>query len=214
MDDPRRLAGNLLNERVSDANMVKKRRGRSGTAVILFTVLACCLCACADEDEESQFSPQQQYEVTLERRSELAPLEESVVDAIGRSAWGEGLPSGKAGSAGCPYGEAGDFLYKRSRGTVPQTTPFAEEDARSAAMMSAKEHLTTLGMNVRVEPRDLDQYLYGEGSRQTVLIKFFSNGAAQMIVKTSCSSDWPDFTLTHSELAELEYRNSQQGEAS
>lgn len=191
--------------------MVKKRRGRSGRAAILLTVLACCLCACAEEDEESQLSPEQQYKVTLERRSALGEFEEDLVSAMVRADWDQGLDPGKAGTGRCPGGHSDDFLFKRSRSAPRASFPFSKERERSAAITKAEHHLAYLGMQTRVEPRSDEIYLYGDGPDFTVLIMFVGNGAAQMIVKTSCSSEWPDFTLTHSELAELEYRNSQAG---
>lgn len=191
--------------------MCRKTRRRFGITKILFTLLASCLGACNAENATGKPTPQEQYEVALKHRSELGKFEEDLVSAMGRSDWGQGLDPGKAGTGRCPGGRSDDFLFKRSRSTPRASFPFSKEREHSAAITKAEQHLAHLGMQTRVEPRSDEIYLYGDGPDFTVLIMFVGNGAAQMIVKTGCSSEWPDFTLTHSEFAELEYRNSQAG---
>ena len=191
--------------------MFRKTRRRFGITEILFTLLASILCACDAENVTGKPMPQEQYEVALKHRSELGKFEEDLVSAMGRADWGQGLDPGKAGTGRCPGGRSDDFLFKRSRSTPRAAFPFSEEHERSAAIAKAGRHLAHLGMQTHVEPRSDEIYLYGEGPDFTVLIMFVGNGAAQMIVKTSCSTEWPDFTLTQTEFAELEYRNSYGG---
>lgn len=183
-------------------------RGRH-TGVVCLTLLLCqLLAACNGEETESHLTPEEQYEVTLERRSELGKFEEDLVDAIGGSAWDAGLPTGKAQTAGCPSGVPDEFLFKRRRNTPRQSFPFQSVGERSDAIASAKAHLGKLGMETRVEQRNGEVYLYGDGSDLSALIMFLENGAALMTVETSCSTEWPDFTLTLTQFAELENDNA------
>lgn len=193
--------------KVAQVNMGARSVDRLGTMVLLFLVVSCLLSACSPNIEGSKLSIEDQYEITLERRSDLGKLEEDLVDAMGRSLWDVGLPSGEAQTVSCASGSPDDFLFKRPRNTPKQSHPYRYVSERSEAIARAEAYVGELGMETRVEHRGEDVYFYADGLDFSVLIIFIENGAALMTVKTSCSSEWPDFSLTLTEFAELENRN-------
>jgi len=156
--------------------------------------------------EVSSLSPEQQYELAIQRRADLSEFQRELVEALGASDWGPAGEPDHATASRCREDDREHFAFKRRQRTADDLQPFIRQGERDAVLERLKVFAEARGMAVEVELRAEDTYVYADGRDFHVLLMVSRVGKANLIVETSCSEEWPDFDLTVQEFMSLESR--------
>ncbi len=162
--------------------------------------------AFAEDEPRSTLSPEQQYELAIQRRADLSEFQRELVEALGASDWGPAGEPDHATASRCREDDREHFAFKRRQRTANDLQPITQSKDREDVLSRFRDFSEANGMTVQVEPREDDTYVYADSADLHALLRMNANGKATLIVETSCSEEWPDFDLTVQEFSSLDSR--------
>ena len=168
-------------------------------------VLSSILSGCAMQRQNQSQQDTVEFEIALERGREADRALVRLMDAIDPDAWGEFPPPGRkrvnpdapiAAPTPCPVERPGDdFMFTLTTMSVPGYQEFNDVESREKAASDLEAFLDSEGFVVSREIQLQDALITGVSDDLVVIARFGHKGVVRLTVETTCSSEWPDFSL-------------------
>lgn len=173
----------------------------------LFVLLLVCMSlpGCAWQRQGQSEQDAAQFEIALERGRQVDRALVRLMDAIHPDAWKEFPPPGRkrdnpdapiAAPTPCPVERRGDyFMFTLSTMSIPGYQQLQDVDAREHAANELEAFLDSEGFVVPREIQLQDALITAVSDDLVVITSFGHKGVVDLTVETTCSSEWPDFSL-------------------
>lgn len=181
-----------------------RRRQRSVRMLVVIASLCVTLPGCAIQQHQRDRDAAD-FEVALERGRELDQMLIRLMEAIDASAWEAFPPPGHkptdasapiAHAAPCPASPEGDhFMFAAWNKTEGTRQWFKNTSLRDRAIQRAESFFRSEGLKVSREMQSGDALIWGASDDLVMAARFDENGVAMVTAETSCSSEWPNFSL-------------------
>lgn len=173
--------------------------------LVVLLLVCMSLPGCAWQRQSQSEQDAAQFEIALERGRLVDRTLVQLMDAIDPDAWKEFPPPGRkrdnpdapiAAPTPCPLERPGDyFMFTLSTMSIPGYQQFQDVDSREHAANELEAFLDSEGFVVSREIQLQDALITAVSDDLVVIARFGHKGVVRLTVETTCSSEWPDFSL-------------------
>lgn len=185
---------------------------RHGEVFLVAICLSVSLVICVTWYANAATGRESQVENALQRAKALDDLMLDFVHFTGESNW-EQFPHEykrprKADEPNATIGvcegvtDSREFAFNNVLQSSRAESEFREVSGRDSLVLRVREFARLRGMNIDREVREESIYMNLDGNEMTLLIIHHLNGAATLAGSTTCSDEWPDFSLSYLEFLE------------